>query len=207
VTLAVEGVVVARSDEVVSAPVVDAAVRVVVEPVRLLAAARLAGVRPDVRGQIRVVVGDAAVDHGDLHARAAGRMVPRLGRVGVGVGGPGRPVDGLAAVVQAPEVAVLGVVRRCVQVPDEVGLGVAHVGLALERRDRLGDGQVGVDLDQLEPGQRQLLLERRALVASDVGAFGGVRARAEADQDLAGDEVGLEPEQLRRRERRLRVRR
>ena len=82
-------------------------------------------VRPDVVVQLRVVVGDAAVDDGDDDFRAARLRVPGLGRVDVVVAG----------VVQAPEQVEVGIVRRAAHAVEVVRLGEGHARVALERRN------------------------------------------------------------------------
>ena len=99
-------------DEVVAVDVVDEAVAVVVDAV----AGDLAGVGPDVGGQVGVGVIDAGVDDGDDDAAAAGGDVPGFRGVDVGVG----RAAGLAGVVQAPEGTELRVVRNLVQLQEVV---------------------------------------------------------------------------------------
>src|SRR6185295_7602577 len=77
--------------------IVDVPVAVVVDPV----ARRLERVVPEVGRQVGVGGVDAAVDDGDDAVAAAGRHVPRLGGVDVGVG-LARAHGRGAGVVQAP---------------------------------------------------------------------------------------------------------
>ena len=81
VTVEVHRIVVALG-EVPPAEVVHLAVEVVVDVVRLLAAAGLTRVSLDARRQIGMVVGDNPVSGEDTnrHGTAAGRLVPGLGR-------------------------------------------------------------------------------------------------------------------------------
>ena len=128
----VDGVVVVA--EVPAVDVVDVAVAVVVDPVGLLAAARLARVRPRPRGQVRMAEVDPVVDDRHDRARRAGRDAQRLATVDVDVGraaGERRALqDVLAGVVEAPQLAPGGLVGR-------IGLAVALVVDAdLQRRAR-----------------------------------------------------------------------
>ena len=75
-------------------------------------------VDPDVPGEVRVAVGDAAVDHADDHGAAPRRRRPGLRRVDVGV----------RELVQAPELRVARVVGRDLRVAaDVVRLGEGDV--------------------------------------------------------------------------------
>ena len=107
------------SGKVPAVDVVDVAVAVVVDAVTW----NLAGVHPDVVGQVFVGVVNARVDHGDDDTPGAGRDIPGLGSIDVGV----RRAAELSGVVQAPElveVDVVGVGRRAGK--HKVGLDVGH---------------------------------------------------------------------------------
>jgi hypothetical protein len=201
VVVIIPGVVVAI-DEVPAADVVDLAVAIVVG----LVAGDLTRVAPDVRRQVRVIPGHAAVDHGHHGRRTPLVAVPRLRRVDVGVGRAHGAVDGLAGVVQAPQVAEMRVVGRGRRgVIDPVGLGVANVGALLQLRDRVVDALAALDLHQLRARGQQVPLgahlggrpHRRALRRIDPGP--------EAHHDLARHR--RRPRRGRRMQRRLGLRR
>ena len=105
-------VAVAGADEVVADHVVGEAVVIVVDAV----ARRLPGVVPDVRGEVRMVVGDALVDDRDE------RVIARLEIPGL------RGVDG----VHPPELVELRIVRHGrLRRPPAIGLGEGHRRVAL----------------------------------------------------------------------------
>ena len=83
---------------------------------------------------------DARVDHGHGHAGAAGRHVPRLRRVDVGVRCSRKALNWLARVVQAPEVPERRVVRGRVRVDEEVRLCVANARIRAQLVERRRDG-------------------------------------------------------------------
>ena len=147
-------------DEVPAVHVVDAPVAVVVEPVGLAPATRLAGVRPQVGAEVGMGGVDPGVDHRDGHLRRAGGDVPGLGSA-----------DGR----QSPLIGQQRVVRRGGLVQDVVGLGVEHAVHALEVGDRGADADPRLGVDELEPPHG----EHR--VALDVGAgahVGPLRGRS-----------------------------
>ena len=76
------------------------------------------------------------------------RDVPGLDGVDVRVRGPGRAVDGLSGVVQAPELAERGVVGDAVGAQEVVRLGVGDARVVVQPRERLR-GVGGVDGDEL----------------------------------------------------------
>ena len=90
--------------EVPTVDIVDIAVAVVVDAVTR----RLAGVAPDVRREIGVVVVDAGVDHGDDHGPRSGGDIPRRRGIDVGVGKPAC----LPPVVEPPQAAEGGIVGK-----------------------------------------------------------------------------------------------
>jgi len=114
---------------------IDESVAVVVYPVVPAAGTVLAGVDPDVGGEIRMRVVHARVDDPDRNVWAPGGDRPCLGSVDVGVRSPGDPVHGLARVVEPPELRERGIVRELVDVEMHVWLGVAHARVALEGGD------------------------------------------------------------------------
>ncbi len=160
-------------DEVPAARVVDLAV-----PVLVPAAGRVV-VDPDVRREVGVRVGDAAVDHGDDHVAAPRVQVPGLGRVDVVVGG----------LVEAPEVREARVVRhRRGQVRDVVRLGELDGGVVLERLGGRGDRGALGQLDECEALLAEPLHEARTARPESAAPRGGRGAAAELDDQLAGDE-------------------
>ena len=110
-----------------------------VEPVRAGRAAADAGVRPHPRGQIRMGVVHAAVQHGDDLAAAADGAVPRRQHADVGPGRARHAVHRLAAVRRPPLHGEGGIVRRRRRAQDEVRLGVADAARAAQRGDDRAD--------------------------------------------------------------------
>ena len=106
-------------DEVVSVDVVDEPVAVVVDSV----SGNLAGVGPDVGGQIDVIVVHARVDHSDHDVAASGGDVPGFCRVDVGVG----RTAGLTRVVHPPERRDELVVGHRLQLLHDVQFVTCHV--------------------------------------------------------------------------------
>ena len=98
--------------------IVDEPIAVVVDTV----AGDLAGVGPDVGGEVGVLVVDAAVDHRDDHAPRSRRDGPGLGSVDVGVDHAPR----LPRVVERPERAERPVVGNGRAGDGEVGLHEGH---------------------------------------------------------------------------------
>src|SRR3954471_23810271 len=100
-----DGVVVVA--EVPTVDVVDVAVGVVVDAVRLLPATALTGVRPGAFGKVRMAEIDSVIDDGDDRARCPGRDREGLRGIDVRVHGAARMrqslVDVLALVVEAPQ--------------------------------------------------------------------------------------------------------
>ena len=127
---------------------------------------------------------DARVDDGDGDGVAAARHSPGFRRVDVRVGRSPTAADRKADVVQAPETAEEGIVRRHVGADDEVRLGVAHPEVAAELRERTRGG-IGP-----QPRERTVdLLEAALLACPDLGEnlllLGCRHAGLEADQELA----------------------
>ena len=153
-------------DEVPAVDVVDAAVAVVVEAVRLAPAARLARVGPHVGGEVRMGRIDPGVDHGDGHLGRAGRDVPGLGRADGG---------------HVPLVGEQRVVRRGGLAHDPIGLGVDHAVHVLEVRDGGADADARRGIDELEPahGERRVALD--VCPRAHVGALLRRRIGGEAD--------------------------
>ena len=183
VALAVGGVVVVV-DEVPAAVVVDQEVAVVVEGVALEAPTGLAGIGPDVVGQVRVLHGHAAVDDADHHRRIARRGAPGLGSVDVGVGG----AEG-AVVVERPLRGELGVVGRGRDPVDEVGLGEGDLGLGFQGGDRCPHRVSGTQRQQLQARDQQPALELCVQPAADRCALAAGGTGLVAHQDLAGGEA------------------
>ena len=152
---------------------------------RAAAAAVLAGVDPHVGREVGVRVVDAGVDHRDRHTGAAGRDVPRLGGVDVGVRRAREAVDRLAGVVQAPEVRERRVVRRRFGVHDEVRLRVADARILAQLRQGRLDG-IGAHMSERAVDPLEALLLHRADALEDVLLVCGRDVAAESDQELAG---------------------
>ena len=146
-------------------------VAVVVEAVGVAAGARLARVRPQVGGEVRVRRVDPGVDHGHRHLRGPGRDVPRLGRA-----------DG----AHVPLVGEQRVVRHRGLADHVIGLGVDHAVQTLEVSDGGADADAGLGVDELEAayGERGVALDVRR--RAHVGALLRRRVGGEAN-DHAGD--------------------
>ena len=84
--------------------------------------------RPDVRGQVGMVIVNACVDHADHDRRSACRNVPGLSRINVRVGRAGCATDGLACIVQPPKLAELRVVGSQLGLDDVIRLDVLTPG-------------------------------------------------------------------------------
>src|SRR5262249_38854679 len=125
--------------EVVPVDVVAVAVAVVVDAI----ARDLARVGPDVRGQVRVVVVDAGVNHGDDGVAGAGAGVPGLRGVDVGVGDAAVG----AGVVEPPEVVEARVVRGAGDGDAVVRLDKRHAGPTPEESHCLRHRDVRVQSD------------------------------------------------------------
>ncbi len=131
--LANGGGVVVVVGEVPAPEVVDLAVAVVVDVVRLPAGAALARVDEHVGREVGVVRDDAAVHHGHAHRGAQARaQVPGLWGIDVRVRQARDAPHLLARVVEPPEVGEARVVGDGVLVDDRVRLGVEHVRVALQ---------------------------------------------------------------------------
>ena len=144
-------------------------------------------VDPDVPGEVRVAVGDAAVDHPDDHGAAPRRRRPGLRRVDVGV----------RELVQAPELPVARVVGRDLRVAaDVVRLGEDDVRIAGERRRGGADRGALREPDERQPGAVEHLDDLRAPegVAPGCGRDPG----PELDNELALDELGVRAPRLQR---------
>ena len=86
---------------------------------------------------MRVV--DAGVDHGDDVRGRTDRLIPGGHRIDVGAGDAGKEVDGLAGVVETPELTERRIVRLRANPDDEVRLGVFDVGAVSQpRQERRG---------------------------------------------------------------------
>jgi hypothetical protein len=172
-----------------AASVVDQAVEVVVAPVGgerpCLAGVGEAGAR-----EVRVVGGDARVDHRDRHLGAAAGHVEGLGAVDVGVDRPGARGQPLPEVHERPQRRQQRVGRDRGQPPLRVRLGIGDAVLALERGDRAAHGGARGERQELRPGHRQTAVETGARRRPGGRALRRGGAVGEADDDLAGDHVG-----------------
>ena len=160
-------------DEVPAADVVNEPVAVVVGRVP----GRLVRVRPDVVVQVRVPVGDAAVDDGDHHPCVTGRLVPGRGCVDV-------LVRGLA---EAPELTEHGVVRQVASGPQVVRLRVEDVGILFERGRCFLHRGAARKLDQREARHADVACRARPLDRERGRPLRSGRAAAEADEQLTRD--------------------
>jgi hypothetical protein len=103
-------------------------------------------------------VGDARVDDGDSDRVTARGEIPGTGRLDCG---------------HSPEAGKEGIVGRCGDPEDVVGLRVPDFGPPLEGSLGGCDGRAGLDSDADEAAQRQALDDSRSLVGKDVGARRG----------------------------------
>ena len=165
--------------EVPAADVVDLPVPVVVDPVALAPRATLARIAPDVAPQARMRGLDPGVDHGHPERVVTRLHAPGLPRVDVHIGRPGAAGDRLAAVHEPPQLTEQRVVRRRRRVAGDVGLGVEHVVLALQRLDRLAGRRAGLGIDDLGAGQRQPRLRLDIGPLADLSALAPVSVRSE----------------------------
>ena len=156
--------------------VVDPAVPVVVDAVT----GNLTGVRPDVRRQIGVVVGDAGVRHRDHDAAATRRRVPGLRRVDVCVHNTAVLTD----VVQAPELAAreTRIVRCRRRAEDQVRLGVEDIASAFECLHRSEDTLAAAQPSEHQARNEQLADESRVLGAKRRIPCGGSDAGSKAHE-------------------------
>ena len=95
-----------------------------------------AGIRPDVRGQVGVVVIDSRVDLRDHDRAASGRHIPGRNAPLVGARGSGVAVHGLAGVEITPLQPERRIVRSGILLVHVVGLSESHVPAALQRLNR-----------------------------------------------------------------------
>ena len=185
--------------EVPAAQVVDVAVQVVVDAVE-----GLVGVGPDVA--VEVGVGDTrgrCRQRRPGSARIPGLQVP---------GAVGSHVDALAAldpehrltgVTEAPLVGEPRVVGDRERLAEPVRLREQNLGVFLERVDPLRDRGPRRQLDLAQTGDELEAVVHHLLVLGEQGAHIRPRDRGlEADQELAGNEVGLRGGGRRRRPRR-----
>ena len=188
VAVVVLGVAVAI-DPVVAVDVVHETVGVVVEPV----GRDLAGVDPEVGGQVHMGRVDAGVDDGDDDAGIADRHVPRLGGVDVGIG----DAAGLAGVVQAPLLGEIEVAGQQIGLQPEVGLGALHPRDSGEAVDRLPDREARGEADPVPaPQPSPLAAEQRFQSGAPEGDDArrqseGVGTGTQANQHDAGLEGGV----------------
>ena len=178
---------------------------VVVDAIRLLAAAALTRVLENIRQEIRMHC-RARVDDGDAHrGDQVEADLPAFRRIDVGVGGAGLAANGLAEVSQSPKLPERRVVRYHVGVRYAVWLGIEHVRIGRETGSSLFFG-AGWHMD--DEGVRQA--ERLCKRAVDCGQRGALSAEPdivlEADDDLAGNDTlaeGAVGDRAARRKRRL----
>jgi hypothetical protein len=162
-------------EEVVAVDVVDEAVVVVINAV----AGDLAGVDPDVGGEVGMGVIDAGVDDGHDDVAAAGGAVPGLGCVDVGV----ERAAALSGVVQAPQRAELRIVGDLVDLEAVAGNGGHDAGAGAIGGERGLDGDAARQLDLPQTGkQRERILEDGAVDHVELARVAGVGA--EADENM-----------------------
>ena len=136
-----------------------------------------------------MVVGDSLVDDGHERA-AAGAEVPCLRRVDVPVEQPRDPADGLARVVQPPQLTEPWVVRHCgAGPPQPVGLRVPDRRIRLQALDRLACGTPALDGHELNALDAQRPLHPHAGVAARCGAVDTLGGAPEAHEQLSRDRV------------------
>jgi hypothetical protein len=181
--------------EVPAVDVVHVAVTVVVDTV----ARHLAWVLPDVVPEVGVAHVHALVYHRDDGTRRAGRRVPGLRRIGIGVRGPCLAAYGLPGVVQTPEPRVARIVRRNRGVDPEVRLGVFDVGRGLVAPHGLPDPEVRRQVQEGHVAAREVLLRPGVGLTVDGSEVRLCGVLLEPDDHLPGDELLL----VRRREGRL----
>jgi methyl-accepting chemotaxis protein len=186
------GLVVGRQ-EVPAPPVVDEAVRVVVDAVGLAPVAGLAGIGGQPGGELRMARVDPGVDHRDRRAGAR-REGPGLGRVDVGVRRAGL-VDEVARVVQRPLHPEQRIVRRGVGADRAVAGHPAHVRLAPQLRHG-GRGLGGRDADDFGARQAQSAREPRPGAGAQLHPLlGGHAGVATQDQLHVGSGSRRRPQQ------------
>jgi hypothetical protein len=183
------GGVVVVVEEVPAPPVVDQEVAVVVDVVRLLVTALvvlagLAGVRPQVRREIRMGERDPGVHDADDHVRP-GREVPRLGQIGVDAGDALDPADDLSGVVHAPLLAEAWIVRRGHQLGDGVRLSPQDVRAQRPAGGGRACSVPGRDTDRDHPGQTEVADHAGAGRLHAPADLGPADLAAEANDDLA----------------------
>ena len=162
--------------EVPAIDVVDEAVCIVVDAV----ARRLAWVAPDVRGEVRMVVVDTGVDHGDDHRSRSGGDVPRRRGVDVGVGKPAR----LRRVIESPEPVEGGVVWNRRRGDDPVGLDVLDARGGARPTENIGRRRPGRD-------QREESLAERRRLPARADAHGTRRGVGSHDPRIGAGGDGL----------------
>ncbi len=167
--------------EVPAADVVDEAVAVVVDAV----AGDLAGVDPDVVGQVRVGVVDPGVDYRHDDVSASREEIPRVDSGDVCA----RYSAGEPRVVQAPLKMESRVVGQRLGLDEEVRLEQLEARVVPVARERLGDRQLPqpqqVGVDALEVSQRASVEGGpQGLLLRDV------HAGAELDDQLLGSVAG-----------------
>jgi hypothetical protein len=128
---------------------------------------------------------------GDDGASRAGPGVPGLGRVHVGVGGPGLPPYRLPGVVEAPEPAEAGVVGGRGRVDLEVRLGVLDVRRGLVALYRLAHPEFAWQIHQVNVAAREVLLRTGVVLLVQRGEvrLGGVLLQR--DDHLSRDVLPL----------------
>ena len=89
--------------KIVAEDIVHKSIAVVIDPV----IGDLSRILPHVGSQIRMIVGDAGVDHPNDHVGAAGGDIPGFRRIDINICRADRPIDGLPGIVKAPKRAEL----------------------------------------------------------------------------------------------------
>ena len=163
--------------EIPAANVIHAAIAVVVDA---YVAGNLARIRPDVGGQIGVVVVDAGIHHRHHHGTVAGMPIPGRSSVDVGAARTGDAVDGLPGVAHAPLQIEIGVARHGRLVNDVIRFGVFHIRLAGIPAAHALHIPAGGQAHMFEATESADTLPARSSMYPR-----GTRARPELDQQLA----------------------
>jgi hypothetical protein len=130
---------------------------------------------------------DSRVHDGDCDRMPARCHVPSLRSVDVRVGGAGFAEDSLAGVLERPLITEVPVVRGSRRSHVEVRLRVEHIVRTLEARFDLLCGPRALDPDELEPPDRQRLLELHSGLTSHGSPRAGVCAGRVAHEQLPRD--------------------
>ena len=123
VTVGIAGIVVVPI-KIPPVDVIDIAVAVVIDAV----SGNLAGVGPDIGGQIRMIDVHTGIDDGHHDIAAAGGHTPGFKRIDVGIIGAVGPVHILTGVMQPPQAAKIRVIRGAnVGINNIIGFGIFDI--------------------------------------------------------------------------------